>query len=477
MPNASVPQADRWFPAAAAVVAAVTLLRLLLLPFNRTDLFVDETQYWLWGQALDWGYYSKPPLIAWVIRAVTDLAGSDAAFWVRAPGAVLHGATALLLGAVAMRLYDGRAALAAAAGYVTLPMAALGSLLFSTDTLMLPLLAAALWFWVAALRGGGAGAAAAAGLCCGLAVLAKYAGLFLPAGLLAAAAASPGWRAPWGHGLAFLAAMAIVVAPNVIWNLSHGFATLSHTADNIGWLRDGVSLSLASGAVFLLAQLAVVGPVVAVTLALRLLRRDGSDTAALAAMAAVPLAVVTVQAVLGGANANWAVAGWLPGTVAAMAALVRRPGWLRLSLALNGAVCLALPLLVIVPALRLGDAPLLDRYLGRADLSRQVIGLARAAGGLPVVADRRDVLADLFYTGRDSGLVFLARPHGGRPAHYYDQVHMMPRGMTGGVLLVTADPGRCGAGAPMPLDLAGGAYAPSGLMVWTTTAECLDAGR
>lgn len=477
MPSASVPQPDRWFPAAVAAVAAVTALRLALLPFSRTDLFVDEAQYWLWGQALDWGYYSKPPLIAWVIRAVTDLAHSDAAFWVRAPGAVLHGVTALVLGSVAVRLFGARAALAVAVGYVTLPMAALGSLLFSTDTVMLPLLAAALWFWVAGLRGGGARAALAAGVACGLAVMAKYAGLFLPAGMLAAAAISPGWRAPPGHWVAFGAALAAVVAPNVIWNLSNDLTTLSHTADNVGWLRQGASVSLASLAEFLLSQLAVVGPVVAVVFALCLLCPGGGDAAALAAMAAVPLAVVAVQALLGGANANWAVAGWLPGTLVAMVWLEGRTAWMWLSLGVNGAVSLALALLVMVPDLRLGEEPLLARYLGRAHLSRQVIGLAQAAGGLPVVADRRDVLADLFYTGRDSGLVILARPHGGRPTHYYEQVHMMPRGLSGDVLLVTADPGPCATGEALPLDLRGGAYAGTGLMAWRTTAGCLDAGH
>ena len=30
-------------------------------------LFPDEAQYWTWSHVLDWGYYSKPPAIAWQI--------------------------------------------------------------------------------------------------------------------------------------------------------------------------------------------------------------------------------------------------------------------------------------------------------------------------------------------------------------------------------------------------------------------------
>ncbi len=35
----------------------------------------DEAQYWTWSQALDWGYYSKPPGIAWQIGIGTKIFG------------------------------------------------------------------------------------------------------------------------------------------------------------------------------------------------------------------------------------------------------------------------------------------------------------------------------------------------------------------------------------------------------------------
>ena len=35
----------------------------------------DEAQYWTWSRDLDWGYYSKPPGIAWQIWAGTALFG------------------------------------------------------------------------------------------------------------------------------------------------------------------------------------------------------------------------------------------------------------------------------------------------------------------------------------------------------------------------------------------------------------------
>ena len=103
-----------WLAAALLAVLAITALRFGLLAYDRTDLFVDEAQYWLWGQSYEFGYYSKPPLIGWLIGAVTALAGSDAVFWIRSPGPVLHAITALLVGALAARFGRGAAIVAVA---------------------------------------------------------------------------------------------------------------------------------------------------------------------------------------------------------------------------------------------------------------------------------------------------------------------------------------------------------------------------
>ena len=39
------------------------------------DLSEDEAHYWLWSEHLDYGYYSKPPGIAWVIWGTLRVGG------------------------------------------------------------------------------------------------------------------------------------------------------------------------------------------------------------------------------------------------------------------------------------------------------------------------------------------------------------------------------------------------------------------
>lgn len=48
----------------------------LLIFYAGIGLGPDEAQYWTWSRALDWGYYSKPPGIAWQIWLGIQLFGS-----------------------------------------------------------------------------------------------------------------------------------------------------------------------------------------------------------------------------------------------------------------------------------------------------------------------------------------------------------------------------------------------------------------
>jgi 4-amino-4-deoxy-L-arabinose transferase-like glycosyltransferase len=410
------------------VVLAVTAFRVAMLGLNRTDLFVDEAQYWLWGQRLDWGYYSKPPLVGWVIRAMTEIGGSDSQFWVRVAGPLFHGATALILARVAYEVFGPRAAIWTAAVHVTFPFVAVGSLLASTDTVLGPFWALALLFWLRLCRGeGGTGTAALAGAAAGMAVMGKYAGVYLPicAGLAALLlpGARPGWRVA-GIGLA---AMAVVIAPNMVWNALNGFETLSHTADNAAWVRQGLGEAGLSGAVeFLAVQLAVAGPVALAILVWRWIRPGGPEARILVAFSAPVVAVVTVQALLSEAYANWAVNAYLAGAVLVGAAVAARPVLGLVAVGVNLLAVVALPVLTVFPEVTLGrDRPLADRYLGRAALSRDILRIAGETGAVAVVATNRDVLADLHYTGRDAGIPILAAPFTGRAANFYEVTFAM----------------------------------------------------
>lgn len=471
---------QRWFAPALAAVAALTALRVLALAFDRTDLFVDEAQYWLWGQNFEAGYYSKPPLIAWVIGAVTGLAGSDSPFWVRVPGPFLHGTTALILAAAAKLLWGGRAALWTALTYATLPFTAVGSAMISTDTVLAPFYATALLAILRAGQGGGLASATIAGAALGAAFLAKYAAVYLFVGLALAQFLVPSRRLGAGQALAMLAAFLAVAAPNLFWNAAHDFTTVSHTVDNAGWVRGGVEGGLAGLgrlAGFLGSQAGVFGPIALAALVLSFRRWRDPQIRWLLCLVLPPLILVSGQAFLSKAYANWGLTAYFPGTLVAVAMLLSRPRLLALSAALHLLICTTLPVLTaIAPVPRLGnDRPLLSRYLGRAALSEAIIVTARGAGLSTVVAENRDVLADLFYTGRESDLDFRAVPPKGRPLNFYQQQHALDPDKGGLVLAVLDRAPQCDGSATDPLhsfDTRGTAYAGRDFAAYVISADC-----
>src|SRR5947209_11562623 len=99
------PAAGRWrwrLVAALLILGAAGLRFAYLACACPLDLAPDEAHYWDWSRHLDWSYYSKGPLVAWIIRGSCELLGpwsialtGNEMLAVRAP-AVLFGSLLLV---------------------------------------------------------------------------------------------------------------------------------------------------------------------------------------------------------------------------------------------------------------------------------------------------------------------------------------------------------------------------------------------
>jgi len=469
-------------------IGLLTLYRVILLAFSQAELFVDEAQYWLWGQSLEFGYYSKPPLIGWVIRAVTDVAGSDARFWVRLPAPLLHGATAWIILLIARRFSAGWGPVLVAMAYLSMPGIAVGALLFSTDTVMLPFYALALLLYLD-LTGRSSGLRALAmGAALGLGMMAKYAAIYFVLGAGLTALLVPMMRIARRDALLAALAFAVVVSPNVWWNVVNGFSTVSHTMDNVDWVRDAGAQPFVpnwSGlAEFVAGQFGFFGPVLfAVWLVLLpVVLRRGTPLQRMFLWFSLPVvALVCGQALASRAYANWAAPAYVAASLLVVPALMRGGRWRRwvlgLSFAINGAIALALPL-ATTQAQRLsldGDRLLLSRYVGRADLSEAVFQQAQDAGLLVIVAQNRDVLADLMYREGGRGLTIYSTPPQGRAMNHYAKSYPLAQTTTGPVLFVTegAAPTGCDAQLLRRITPERGAYRGRDFGLWQVPAGCL----
>ncbi len=236
---------SRWLPERACPWAALVLilaaagLHLAYLACDcPLDLAQDEAHYWDWSRHLDWSYYSKGPLVAWLIRGSCELAGGwserctgNLALAVRLPAVVCG---SLLLASLYLLtvqvLGSRRLGLAVVAVALTLPPIAAGSSLMTIDA---PYTCCWGWALVLAHRavfGKSAWAWEACGVVIGLGVLAKYTmAVFVPSLALFLLTTPAHRRQFFSAGFWSMVGVALLCSlPILVWNAQHDWVTFRH---------------------------------------------------------------------------------------------------------------------------------------------------------------------------------------------------------------------------------------------------------
>lgn len=446
MPGANAtpvsPPADGWNSTdrlCLGLLLAITILRCAALVASPLELGVDEAQYWLWGTAFDFGYYTKPPLTSWIIAMSHGIFGHHD--WaVRMPAPWLHLATALVLWRAAIwAADDGTAtrpsAVARRAGqlasilWISLPAVSVGSFVISTDTPLLLGWSAGLLGLIGVLSGRvpPRRGMALAGAGFGVAMLSKYAaiyGLFGVGMFLAVmsirrqnTAINP------GRVLVFAVAMLCVASPNILWNLANELATVRHLGDNAN--LDKQSYSPGNSIAFLGAQFATAGPLVfALMFGVLRMRRDDPVGTLLLCLSVPVIALVMIQAFLSEANANWALAA-MPALVVWLACwLAAGRRWIALA-ATGINLGIAAMLLAVTTAGTLGPltphSDPLRRLRGWQDLAADTTTVLRQHKAATVIADRRATAALLSWHFHDSGIEVLVHDADGMPSNHFEQ--------------------------------------------------------
>src|SRR6266849_4178224 len=163
-------------------ILALVVLRLVAAAY--TPLTFDEAYYWMWSKNLAGGYYDHPPMVAFVIRLGTLIAG-DTELGVRLVSILLALPMSWAVYHTAAILFGGRRVAATAAILLNITlMAAVGTMIVTPDA---PLLVASsfLLFSLAKVLETGRGAWwLAVGAAVGAALMSKYTSLFFGPAIL-----------------------------------------------------------------------------------------------------------------------------------------------------------------------------------------------------------------------------------------------------------------------------------------------------
>jgi 4-amino-4-deoxy-L-arabinose transferase-like glycosyltransferase len=428
------------FRPAMLIVGAITLARIVVLLVTPLQLYPDEAQYWWWAQSPDWGYFSKPPLIAWLIWLSTRL--SDAEWGIRLASPVLHGATALVLFAIGRTAFDARVGFWSALAYATLPGISYSAALISTDVPLLFCWAVALYAFLRARDDERWHWPVLCGVALGIGLLAKYAMLYFLLGAVIAATLDLRARKLIFsmRGALILALGLLVLSPNIVWNAAHGYPTLAHTEANANWGHP--KYNLGNTFAFIAGQFGVFGPLMMTGWLGSLWyagRQRGGATLVLVAFSAPVLILIVIQSFISEANANWAAPAYIAATPLAAASLLSwwKSRLLWLSLALGVTAMVALWVVEISPALadRAGFGNGLKRQEGWRQLGDAVAAESKAVPFGAIAAANRSVLAELLYYARPRSIPVRAWDRGAIARDHFQMT--MPLGArTRRVLLV-----------------------------------------
>ena len=426
-----------------AGVGAITGLRLIWLALQPADLYPDEAQYWVWSQRLALGYFSKPPLVAWLIALTTGLFG-DSEVAVRLSAPLLHAVAAAFVYGIGARLYDRRVGLWSALVYASLPGVSVSAFVISTDAALLLFWAAALYTFVRAREEGTWGWWLAAGLAAGLGLLSKYAMAYWILSALGFVLLLPDERRHLRPLLAAIALAFLIYSPNLWWNWSNGFVSYLHTRDNAElsglWFHPDAFIE------FFGSQFGVFGPLLFAGLILLLVTPGAlTDPRArlLTAFALPTLAMMLAVSFLSRAHANWAAPTYVSATVLVVAWALRR-GWRGVLVASIALHLVAAGVLFtgreVVAAFGF-DLPAqydpLRRVRGWRELGAEVGKTLAAHPGLTLFADDREVLAALIYYIRPHPLDAVKWQVTRRIRDQWDLTNGLGRHLGGSFLLVS----------------------------------------
>jgi 4-amino-4-deoxy-L-arabinose transferase-like glycosyltransferase len=316
-------QARTFLQFAALVATLLMLVRFFSGFISPIPLQVDEAQYLGWSANLAYGYFSKPPLIAWVISLDNTLCSAMGINAIegcaRMGQSIALTAASLFSGLAAWGLFQNlRVSIATTLLLAVSPLFGFYSLFATTDAWLLLFWSLSLYLFINAIQqpAPAYGYWALCGFAVGLGLLAKYSmGIFVLSALL--------WLlmqrrllsiGPWLAGLIAF----IVFLPNLIWNAQTGFPTFAHhfeisqidrLAESSWSFIDAVGSSVS----FLAAQFLMIGPfaLAAVLVTKPQLKAPKNFNAAspvqfLMVFALPMLVLIILQSFLSRAHANWA---------------------------------------------------------------------------------------------------------------------------------------------------------------------------
>ena len=391
-------------------VIILFLTKVVAINFTVFNLFGDEAQYWLWAKNLNFGYFSKPPFLAWALGFYTGVFGDDFIVLKMMPS-IVYFITALALYDLCKNLgLNKNNALSCSLLFLFIPAVSFSSFILSTDIFLLLFWTLSLSILIRIRKYPKKINFVLLGIMLGLAFLSKYAAIYFLICLLLYIVFDKEFRVVvsknyFGILLSFLCIF-IIILPNIYWNFNNGWVTFQHTSDNANFRS--IEINLYRGFEFLVIQALMLGPLIilGVMVNYRKFKLEGNQKFLL--IFSVPiLLLVFFEAIIVRANANWAAPALISLFLFFYINIIKsKTVFYKLNMFFNFSFCLVFFILVGISY----PAEIFKRISGLKNFAENIYSTGKNINVLDFVVSDRLMFASLSYELRGKN-VLIHMPH------------------------------------------------------------------
>lgn len=287
----------------------IFIYKISAIFYTNFDFFGDEAQYWIWSQQIDLGYYSKPPLLAWLISLTSFIFG-DSFKSLKLIPIFMYVFNSYLIYLIFIKIYKNKKeAILGSCTFFLMPAVTVSSFLISTDIILIFFWSLSLLFILKIRELPNFYNFFLLGIFLGLSFLAKYAAIYFLISFILILFFDLNLRKIFlnkiSNTLIFLISLLIVLLPNIIWNINNDLITIVHTSDNISLSK--ITPNIIRGFEFLLVQALMLGIIISLFFIYSLKKICFDFETKFLLIFSLPIfLIIFIESVLVRANANWA---------------------------------------------------------------------------------------------------------------------------------------------------------------------------
>jgi 4-amino-4-deoxy-L-arabinose transferase-like glycosyltransferase len=401
------------------LIFIILCIRIVSLYFSPLEVQGDEAQYWYWSTYFDWGYYSKPPLVAWIIGIFTSTFGNSI-FILKLPSLLAHFLTSFVLFNLSKAFKrNTEESLWLSITYLLFFAVSLSSNIISTDPFLLLFWSSSLLFFKICLNKKSIKNIILTSIFVALGFYAKYAMIYFFLSSIVLISFTDNKKELVKSILIISFFVLIFISPHLYWVYSTNWVTFIHTGDNFNWNASLYNFEQLIN--FIVSQFFISTPIILFIFIKQFSKtKKFIQSYSFEISYSLPILVlITAQSFISRANANWSSVAFIGVTMIAVNILYKNYKKIFL---LNTALGLVVLILISVFIINPPNISPFDKLMGMEDAAKEIQFLDESLNSDYIVFDDRMNIAKFLYylPSKNKKLKYLS--YGDHPGNHFEML-------------------------------------------------------